>query len=67
MTGYCPNCGGAIEHDGENADCEHCEIHWRGNAARALKPEPFAPGELEAFHAEQMRRFEETHPRGPIV
>lgn len=59
MTGYCPNCGRPIEHDGDNADCDHCEIHWRGNSRGALKPEPFAPGELEAQHAAAMALFRE--------
>ena len=57
MTGYCPNCGRAIEHDGESAECEPCGITWAGGAARALKPEPYAPGELEYIHREATRRF----------
>lgn len=57
MTGYCPNCGGEIEHDGENAKCEHCDITWQGGARHALKAEPYAPGELEAIHAEATARF----------
>lgn len=65
MTGYCPNCGGAIEHDGDNAECTHCEIRWLGTARHALKPEPFEPGELEAQHAAATRMFEER--RAPSV
>lgn len=56
--GYCPNCGRAIEHDGENAECKSCSITWTGPAAGAsLKPEPYEPGELEAIHADATRRF----------
>lgn len=59
MTGYCPNCGGAIEHDGVNAECERCSIEWKGIVP--LKPEPYEPGELEALHARQVRQFEERN------
>jgi len=76
LVGYCPNCGRAIEHDGEDAECAHCQITWTGGTARgALKPEPYAPGELEAIHAEATRRFGaadrsnpfEEEPGAPVV
>lgn len=57
MTGYCPNCGAAIEHDGKRAECQRCEIVWHGVTVAGLKPEPYAPGELEAIHEEATRRF----------
>jgi hypothetical protein len=62
-TGYCPNCGQAVEHDGANATCERCNITWQGGAAHALKPEPYEPGELEAIHAAHMAEFEARQER----
>jgi hypothetical protein len=67
MTGYCPNCGRAIEHDGRDAECEPCQIRWNGGAASALRSDPYAPGELEAEHAEILRRFREGNPGAAIL
>ncbi len=75
MTGYCPNCGRAIEHDGKRAECADCGITWEGGASHALKLEPYEPGELEAIHAEATAKFgppdrpnpHEEAKRAPVV
>jgi hypothetical protein len=73
MTGYCPNCGLPVEHDGRRAKCEHCSIEWSGMDTAdgvvmpGLKPEPYAPGELEAIHAEAQRAFDDRYRNSPGI
>ena len=58
MIGYCPNCGAALEHDGDNAACDACGIEWNGGASIALRPEPYEAGELEAEQAARAARMD---------
>lgn len=50
--GYCPNCGRQVTELSDGGfECQPCSIAWHGpHAAVSLKPEPYAPGELEETH-----------------